>query len=57
MPEIGKHMSVTREIEAIKEAVAFKAVAACVEWLRDHDEPEIAEKLAREMLEVEQDGD
>jgi len=54
---MAQHMSIHREIEAIKEAVAFKAVAACVEWLRDHDEPEIAEKLAREMLEVEQDGD
>lgn len=52
-----RHLSVYREIEAIKEAVAVKTIAACIDWLREHGEPEIAQKLEREMLEVDQDGD
>ena len=50
------HMSVYREIDAIKEAVAVKAIAACADWLRDHGEPEIAERLANEMLELDEEG-
>lgn len=46
------HLSVHREIEAIKEAVAVNVIRACADWLRDQDEPDIAEKLEREMLEA-----
>ena len=58
MPEIALHVSVHREIEAIKEAVAVNAVRVCAEWLRERGEPDIADRMEAEMLaddgEVEQ---
>ena len=54
---IERHTSVHREIEAIKEAVAVNAIMACADWLRARDEHGIAEKLERDMLEADPDGD
>ncbi len=51
-----RHLSVYKDHEAEKEAVAVNAVYACADWLREHGEPEIAERLESEMLlEVEDD--
>jgi|TARA_A100001391_G_scaffold44812_4_gene26333 hypothetical protein len=48
------HLSVHREIEAIKEAVALKSINACANWLRDRGHPELAEQMLAEMIEKDQ---
>jgi hypothetical protein len=54
MADSHQHLSVHREIEAIKEAVALKSINACADWLRDRGHPELAQQLLDDMIAPEQ---
>jgi len=54
MTDLPPHLSVHRETEAVKEAVALKSINACANWLRDRGHPELAQELLDDMIEAEQ---
>jgi len=57
MADAPQHLSVHREIEAIKEEVALKSINACADWLRNRGQPELAQELLDEMIEPEPERD
>lgn len=56
MVDAPHHKSVHREIDAVKEAVALKAIRACAQWLSEHGHPNLAAELIAAQIEEEGDA-